>query len=73
MLHGREDDEGRLHWPVDFVYLLNSRDVGATVQDVGEAGSIGLRREKATVRMGSLGGAAKTSRSSLLMLSDFLS
>lgn len=58
MLHVREDNGGRLHWPVDFVYLLNSRDVGAAVQDVGEAGSIGLRIEKATVRMGP-GGAAE--------------
>lgn len=52
--HGRESDGGRLHWPVDFFYLLNSRDVEATVQGVGEAGCVGLRRKKATVRMGSL-------------------
>lgn len=41
---------------MDFIYLLNSRDVGATVQDVGEASSVGLRREKAIFRMESLGG-----------------
>ena len=44
---------------MDFVYLLNSRAVGATVQDVGVAGSVSLRTEKATVRMGNLGGAAE--------------
>lgn len=31
---------GRLHWPVDFVYLLKSRNVGAAVQGVGEVGSV---------------------------------
>lgn len=56
LLRGREDDGGRLHELMDFIYLLNYRDVGATVQGVGEASSVGLRREKAIFRMESLGG-----------------
>lgn len=62
--HGRESDGGRLHWPVDFFYLLNSRDVEATVQGVGEA-SWGAWRSPE--------GHCEDNRFSFLTLSDFLS
>lgn len=35
---------------MDFGYLLNSRNAGAIVQAVGEAGAAGVRKGNATVR-----------------------
>lgn len=38
LVHSRKNEGDSLHWHMDFVYLLNSSDVGTSIQDAEELG-----------------------------------